>query len=466
MKKKIKSTHKVLLADQLTPVSIYLQLRDKYPNALLLESTDYHHLDNCYSFICLDPVAEIRLMNGKLDTVIGHEVTDSMKVNGNLVKELRDFIQGFQFEESGKRYQYNGFFGYTNYDAVRYFEDVNLKQNTEEIPEMRYSLFRYVLQFHHLDDSLTVIENRFEGDEEKIDELTGNINTSIISEFRFSVEGDEAQDMTDEHYREIVGKAQKNIHRGDVFQIVLSREFSRPFHGDEFNVYRHLRNVNPSPYLFYFDYSDYKLMGSSPEIQVKVQNGKATLNPIAGTFQRTGDDERDQELARKLLGDTKENAEHTMLVDLARNDLSRHATNVKVEDFKEIQFYSHVIHIVSKVTGDLLGQFDGLDILASTFPAGTLSGAPKVRAMQLIDELEATPRGFYGGAIGMITASGNINHAIMIRTIKSYGQKLVYRAGAGIVSKSDPEKEMQEVNHKVGALRKSIELANTKKQSL
>lgn len=463
--KKIKSNHKVLLADQLTPVSIYLQLRDKYPNALLLESTDYHHLDNCYSFICLDPIAEIRLENGNLNTVINQKITDRLKINDDLVEKLRGFIKSFKFENTGKPYQFNGFFGYTNYDAVRYFEDVEPDASKDEIPGMRYSLFRYVLQFHHLNDSLTVIENRFEDAEEKLDELTGNINTSIISEFQFSVEGEERQDMSEKEFHKIVKQAKKHIHRGDIFQIVLSREFSRPFHGDEFNVYRHLRNVNPSPYLFYFDYSDYKLMGSSPEIQVKVDDRKATLNPIAGTFQRTGDDERDQELARKLLGDTKENAEHTMLVDLARNDLSRYATNVKVEDFKEIQFYSHVIHIVSKVTGHLLDEFDGLDILASTFPAGTLSGAPKVRAMQLINDLETTPRGFYGGAIGMITATGNINHAIMIRTIKSYGQNLVYRAGAGIVIGSDEEKELQEVNHKIGALRKSIELANTQKPS-
>lgn len=460
--KKIKSNHKVLLADQITPVSIYLQLRDKYPNALLLESTDYHHLDNCYSFICLDPIAEVQLRNGHLDTIIQNEVVESVKIEDNILKELRGFFKGFEFDKKEKPYHFNGFFGYTNYDAIRYFEDVELTENKEEIPEIRYSLFRYVLQFHHLNDSLTVIENRFEGMPEMLDDMIADINTSIITEFQFSVEEDEKSDMTDENFRAIVTQAKKHIQRGDVFQIVLSRKFSRLFHGDEFNVYRHLRNVNPSPYLFYFDYSDYKLMGSSPEIQIKVQGRKATVNPIAGTFQRTGNDLRDQVLARRLLSDAKENAEHTMLVDLARNDLSRCATNVMVEDFKEIQFYSHVIHIVSKVSGDLMDGFDGLDVLASTFPAGTLSGAPKIRAMQLIDKMEASPRGFYGGGIGIITASGNINHAIMIRTIKSHKQQLIYRAGAGVVSASDEEKELQEVNHKIGALRKAIELANTK----
>lgn len=461
--KKIKSNHKVLLADQITPVSIYLQMRDKYPNALLLESTDYHHLDNCYSFICLDPIAEVQLRNGHLNTIIQNEVVESVKIEDNILQELRRFFNDFDFENKDKPYQYNGFFGYTNYDAIRYFEDVELKENTEEIPEIRYSLFRYVLQFHHLNDSLTAIENRLDGMDEMLDDMIENINTTIISEFQFSVEDDEKSDMSDDDFRAVVAQAKKHIQRGDVFQIVLSRKFKRLFHGDEFNVYRHLRNVNPSPYLFYFDYSDYKLMGSSPEIQIKVQGRKATVNPIAGTFQRTGNDLRDQDLARRLLSDAKENAEHTMLVDLARNDLSRCATNVMVDDFKEIQFYSHVIHIVSKVSGDLMEGFDGLDVLASTFPAGTLSGAPKVRAMQLIDELEASPRGFYGGGIGIITATGNINHAIMIRTIKSFKQHLIYRAGAGIVIASDEEKELQEVNHKIGALRKSIELANIKK---
>jgi anthranilate synthase component 1 len=461
--KKIKSNHKVLLADQLTPVSLYLQLRDKYPNALLLESTDYHHLDNCYSFICLDPIAEVQLRNGHLETIIENELNENVRIEDNLLPQLRAFLKSFDFDKKDKPYQFNGFFGYTNYDTIQHFEDIELKETNEEIPELRYSLFRYVLQFHHLNDSLTVIENRLDGMDEQLEDMISNINTSIISEFNFSTNGKEECDISDNNYRKIVSQAKKHIQRGDVFQIVLSRKFSRPFQGDEFNVYRHLRNVNPSPYLFYFDYSDYKLLGSSPEIQIKVEGRKATVNPIAGTFQRTGNDLQDQDLARRLLGDVKENAEHTMLVDLARNDLSRCATNVKVEDFKEIQFYSHVIHIVSKVSGDLMEGFDGLDVLASTFPAGTLSGAPKIRAMQLIEELEASPRGFYGGGIGIITASGNINHAIMIRTIKSHKQQLIYRAGAGIVIASDEEKELQEVNHKIGALRKSIELANTKK---
>jgi len=459
---KIQTEHKVILADQLTPVSLYLQLRDHYPGALLLESTDYHHLDNCYSFICLDPIAEVKVNNGQLTENILGEITRQENAKNSLLDELRQFFQQFKFGHTEKPYQHNGFFGYINYDAVQYFEDVELKPSDEDIPEVRYTLYRYVLQFHHLNDSLTIIENSLDEMESGIEDLIGNIGVRIISEFPFSVSGGEETNMEDAEYRSIVSKAKKHIQRGDVFQIVLSRQFNQKFLGDEFNVYRRLRNINPSPYLFYFDYTDYKLMGSSPEIQIKVEANKATVNPIAGTFKRTGNDKKDQELAEKLLTDAKENAEHTMLVDLARNDLSRSCSGVGVEEFKEIQFYSHVIHIVSKVTGRLMEGYDGLNVLASTFPAGTLSGAPKVRAMQIIDDFEPTSRGFYGGCIGLITAKGDINHAIMIRSIKSHQQQLVYQAGAGIVAASDEEKELQEVNHKIGALRKAIQLADEK----
>jgi anthranilate synthase component 1 len=460
--KKIHTNHKVILADQITPVSLYLQLRDQYPGALLLESTDYHHLDNCYSFICLDPIAEVQVNKGRLSEKILGKTTREADISNSLLNELRGFFNQFKFEKTEKPYQHNGFFGYVNYDAIQYFEDVELKQSDDDIPEVRYTLYRYVLQFHHLNDSLTIIENSLGNLESGLDDLIGNIGVRIISDFPFSVDGVEETNMEDAEYRSIVSKAKKHIQRGDVFQIVLSRQFSQKFLGDEFNVYRHLRNVNPSPYLFYFDYTDYKLMGSSPEIQIKVEAGKATVNPIAGTFKRTGNDKQDQLLAEKLLADVKENAEHTMLVDLARNDLSRSCSGVGVAEFKEIQFYSHVIHIVSKVTGRLMEGYDGLDVMASTFPAGTLSGAPKVRAMQIIDDFEPTSRGFYGGCIGLITANGDINHAIMIRSIKSHQQQLVYQAGAGIVAASDEEKELQEVNHKIEALRKSIKLANGK----
>ena len=252
----------------------------------------------------------------------------------------------------------------------------------------------------------------------------------------------------------------KHCKRGDVFQVVLSREFQRKFKGDEFNVYRALRAVNPSPYLFYFDYGDFKLFGSSPEAQIVVKDDQAGIFPIAGTYPRTGDDQKDAQMAEELRSDPKENSEHIMLVDLARNDLSRNARNVKVDTFSEIQYYSHVIHMVSKVTGTIGTGKSTFQIVADTFPAGTLSGAPKYRAMELIDKYENKSRGFYGGAIGFMGFNGDFNHAIIIRSILSKNNMLTYRAGAGVVSDSNEEKELQEVNNKLGALNEAIERAN------
>ena len=243
--------------------------------------------------------------------------------------------------------------------------------------------------------------------------------------------------------------------------MVLSRRFSQDFKGDEFNVYRALRSINPSPYLFYYDYSTYRIFGSSPEAQMVVHEGIAEIHPIAGTFRRTGDDIKDQELAIKLLEDPKENAEHIMLVDLARNDLSKNCHEVKVTNYKEVQFFSHVIHLVSKVTGAINAGVSGYQIFADTFPAGTLSGAPKYRALQLIDEYEPTTRSFYGGGLGMIKLNGDLNHAIIIRSFLSKNNKLYYQAGAGIVIDSNPESELQEVHNKLAALKKALEMSES-----
>jgi anthranilate synthase component 1 len=260
----------------------------------------------------------------------------------------------------------------------------------------------------------------------------------------------------------MVSKAKAHCQRGDVFQMVLSRRFSQQFKGDEFNVYRALRSINPSPYLFYFDYGNYKIFGSSPEMQLKTEGNKATINPIAGTFKRTGDDIKDEQLAADLLKDDKENSEHVMLVDLARNDLSKNTRNVRVSRMKDIQFYSHVIHIVSNVEGTMYDGDSALKVLGDTFPAGTLSGAPKNKAIRLIDQYEPTSRGFYGGCIGFIGINGETNHAITIRSFLSQGDTLHYQAGAGIVNESDEEKELAEVNNKLEALRRAIYTAENK----
>ncbi len=455
-----------ILADMVTPVSIYLQGSKKYKNSFLLESSDYHGHENSYSFICLDPVATFQVNKGK----VLEEYPDGNKQESSISspEEFRDkfdqFIHAFHIVE-GDKSLVNGVFGYSSYDAVQYFETIKLNNTAKEeyqIPELRYNFFKYIIAINHFKNELTILENLFEGEKSNINEIRKLIfNQNVAEPSKFQSLNNEQSNITDDEYMQMVRNGKKHCYRGDVFQIVLSRQFSQEFEGDDFNVYRALRSVNPSPYLFYFDYGNYKIFGSSPEAQLKIENGKATINPIAGTFKRTGDDKKDNELAKKLCADPKENAEHVMLVDLARNDISRHGNNVKVESYREVQFYSHVIHLVSTVTGKLIEPSRVVDMMMATFPAGTLSGAPKYKAMELIDKYENQGRSYYGGAIGFIDLKFNLNQAIMIRTFLSKDKKLFYQAGAGIVSESDEKSELMEVNNKLGALKKAIDLAKT-----
>lgn len=453
-----------ILADIITPVSIYLKVRDVYPNSLLLESSDYHSKENSFSFICMDPLAEFSVIRGEVNihlpgqNLIQEVVTDT----NDVVDQLKEFISVFDIDASGNEMLVDGVFGYSTYDAVQYFEEIRFKSpmpEKEEIPEVRYNFFRYVMAINHLTNELILFEHIVNGGESAIDQVTTLLRNRNIATYRFDVSGKESSNLTDEDYRKMVTKGKEHCFRGDVFQIVLSRQFQQSFTGDDFNVYRSLRSINPSPYLFYFDYGSYKLFGSSPEAQIEVKGGKAYINPIAGTFRRTGNDREDQKLAKKLAKDEKENAEHVMLVDLARNDLSRSTQKVTVEDYREIQFYSHVIHMVSKVSGVLPSEANTIRIMAESFPAGTLSGAPKYRAMELIDRYERKRRGYYGGTIGFIRFNGDINHAIMIRSFLSRDHILYYQAGAGIVSESTEEGELQEVNNKLAALKSAIEMA-------
>ncbi len=381
-----------------------------------------------------------------------------------MVDQLSDFISSFEITAGEKEMMVDGIFGYSTYDAVQYFEDIRLQSPMpvkEEIPDIRYNFFRFILAINHLTNELLLFENIVNGGESGIDRVTSLLHNRNIATYGFDVSGSESSNLTDADYRKMVVKGKEHCYRGDVFQIVLSRQYFQPFKGDEFNVYRALRSINPSPYLFYFDYGSYRLFGSSPEAQIEVKGGKAYINPIAGTFRRTGNDKEDQELARKLAQDEKENAEHVMLVDLARNDLSRTTDKVTVEEYREIQFYSHVIHMVSRVSGTLPGGASSIRIMAESFPAGTLSGAPKYKAMELIDRYEGKRRGYYGGTIGFIRLNGDINHAIMIRSFLSRDHMLYYQAGAGIVSESTEEGELQEVNNKLAALKSAIEMARS-----
>ena len=454
--------YKKILADTITPVSIYLKIRDKFPNSILLESSDYHASDNSFSYICCNPIASIQVNDGVISQTYPDGSSKNNFVNTvGVVEEIHKFTQRFKVD-SNKEFKFinNGIFGYTAYDAVKYFEDIDIskKKDAIDIPDVYYAVYQNIIAINHFKNEAYIFAHCFDT-ENNIDEIHQLIQTRQYASYSFSDEGEISSNLSDEEYKEHVELAKKHCARGDVFQLVLSKQFSQNFSGDEFNVYRALRSINPSPYLFYFDYGNFKIFGSSPEAQLIVNKGKAEIHPIAGTFKRTGNDLQDAELAEKLINDDKENSEHVMLVDLARNDLSRHSHDVTVENYREVQFFSHVIHLVSKVTGIKRKDADTMQVVADTFPAGTLSGAPKHMAMQLIEKYEKTSRGFYGGAIGFMDFEGNFNHAIMIRTFLSKNHKLFWQAGAGLVAKSNPENELQEVYNKLGALTKAIELA-------
>jgi anthranilate synthase component 1 len=455
-----------ILADTVTPVSVYLRLRTLYPKSILLESSDYHGHENAWSFICLEPVSCFTAEHGKvtIEKNGGHKTSMDISNNQPLHLLLDQFYHSFELRNENPGLPANGLFGYMTYDAVRYFEKIQFHEVQKEeyhIPEVKYCFYKYIIAIDHHRNVIQIVENLREGETSQLETIHHLLIHLNFSTSGFSTLGDEVSNITDEEYKYMVSKGKEHCHRGDIFQVVLSRQFSQSYEGDDFNVYRSLRSVNPSPYLFYFDYGTYRIFGSSPEAQIRVAGNKATIFPIAGTFRRTGNDEKDKELARELCLDPKENAEHVMLVDLARNDLSRNASGVKVETFREVQFYSHVIHLVSKVSGELDPNANLISVMGESFPAGTLSGAPKYRAMQLIDQYENQRRGFYGGCIGFLGFDRSLNHAIVIRSFLSKNKKLYYQAGAGIVADSSEEKELQEVNNKLAALKKAIELANT-----
>lgn len=454
-----------MLADVYTPVGIYLRLRDRFRDTILLESADFHAGENSFSFIGINAIGGIEIKN--LDEIeYKFPLHDPKKISisssTKVTEEIWNFMQQFHIEEPAEMpvSMAHGLFGYTTFDAVQFFEDIKFNASIEgAIPLVRYRLYQYVIAINHFKNELFICENHIKGIESELGLIESIIKSKDVPTFPFAVKKNETSPLTDEEYVAMVKKGIASCERGDVFQVVLSRKFQQQFSGDEFNVYRALRNINPSPYLFYFDYGDYRLFGSSPEAQLKVKNNVAVVHPIAGTFRRTGNDSQDEELAEKLLKDKKENAEHVMLVDLARNDLSRLCNNVKVNRFCEVQYFSHVIHLVSEVKGEVEKDTNPFDLLAITFPAGTLSGAPKYKAMQLINQFEKTPRGYYGGCIGFVGFNGNINHAIMIRTFLSKDNHLNYQAGAGIVAASDPQSELQEVNNKLNALTAAIKSA-------
>lgn len=456
---RFRTATKKLLGDLHTPVSLYLKLRDVYPQSALLESSDYHGDENSLSFIAFRPIARIGVNNGEalLEYPDGRSCAKRLGEAYAPADALKEFLAGFRVDGDGS--ELCGVLGYTAFDAVRYFENIPVKEyhhQDSDAPDICYILYKFLLVFDHFKNELSIVELCADGEEDHLREVETLIGDRNFASYNFRTVGGRRSNLTDETYREMVREGVRHCLRGDVFQIVLSRRFEQPFQGDDFKVYRSLRSINPSPYLFYFDFGGFRIFGSSPETHCKVGNGRATIDPIAGTAFRSGNAALDRERTERLLADPKENAEHVMLVDLARNDLSRNAHDVKVDFYRDVQYYSHVIHLVSRVSGEIDADSDSVRTFIDTFPAGTLSGAPKVRAMQLISEIEPDNRGVYGGCIGFIGLNGDLNQAIAIRTFVSRNNTLYYQAGAGIVAKSDPERELQEVSNKLGALDKAI----------
>ncbi|MCQ2204016.1 MAG: anthranilate synthase component I family protein [Bacteroidales bacterium] len=454
---------KNLLADMHTPVSIYMKMRDLYTQSALMESSDYHGGENAKSFICFEPIASVG---------INHGVATCTYPDGSVTKKpitkdyqsdsaINEFINSFEI--SGEKGLHQGLFGYTAFNAVRYFENINVKDEMQEkndAPDMLYVLFKSMVVINHFTNTMSIVSLVREGETADLSRIEKQLNRNDIKQYEFHPVGETTSTLTDEEHKANIRKGIAHCLRGDVFQIVLARRFKQKYEGDDFKLYRALRSINPSPYLFYFDFGGFRIFGSSPETHCRITADRtAYIDPIAGTTKRTGDPERDAQNALYLRNDPKENAEHVMLVDLARNDLSRNCHNVKVDFYKDMQYYSHVIHLVSRVSGKLDDNADPVKSFIDTFPAGTLSGAPKVRAMQLISEIEPHSRGAYGGCIGCIGFDGSLNQAITIRTFVSRNNELWFQAGGGIVAKSNEEYELQEVNNKLGALRKAIFMA-------
>ncbi len=463
---KYQTNSKQIVGDLHTPVSIYLKVRDMFPQSALMESSDYHAGENSMSYIALCPLASIGINSGMVTTMLpdGSHSEESLSSSFRVENAIDRFIG--RFDVQGNDARVCGLYGYTTFNAVRYFEQISVVESHDEqndAPDVLYILYKYIIVFNHFRNELTLVEMLSEGEESGLSHLESAIENRNFASYDFRAVGPVTSTITDEQHKANIRKGIAHCLRGDVFQIVLSRRFVQPYSGDDFKVYRALRSINPSPYLFYFDFGGYRIFGSSPETHCKIENGRAYIDPIAGTTRRTGNAKKDKELADALLADPKENAEHVMLVDLARNDLSRNCHDVRVVFYKEPQYYSHVIHLVSRVKGTLDEGANPIKTFIDTFPAGTLSGAPKVRAMQLISAIEPHNRGAYGGCIGFIGLNGDLNQAITIRTFVSRNNELWFQAGGGIVAHSQDEYELQEVNNKLGALKKAIDLAATLK---
>jgi anthranilate synthase component 1 len=465
----LKTESKTFFIDTLTPVAMYLQLRDQFQNCALFEGADFSALADSHSFICCEPIAEYRIEGSRCITRIVQEEQSTELIGADaFVTSLNRFLAEVKPESEGNASGggINGLFGYFGWKAIQYMEDISFTAShgkDSEVSAARFYLYRYVIILDALKNSAHILKNFFleEGDATglSIDAFARVVFQVKESPTHFSKKGSEQSNLTDTEFIGVINKCKEHIQRGDVFQIVPSRQYRQSYRGDDFKVYRALRSINPSPYLFYLDLGEYRIFGSSPEAQIIIRNKVASTWPIAGTHRRTGDFALDMESAKKLQEDEKENAEHAMLVDLARNDLSRTCTGVHVPEFRTLRYFSHVIHLVSRVTGEIRSDVSSLETVVKSYPAGTLSGAPKHKALQLLDRYEPQERGIYGGAVGFIDFSGDSVFAIMIRSFLSKRDTLYYQVGMGVVYDSIPENEVNECHAKVDALRAAIKKA-------
>jgi anthranilate synthase component 1 len=479
---RIVPVYRQLMADTLTPVSAFQKVAGPPPkglsgHAFLLESAAGGEKMAKYSFLGIEPFMEVKGYGGQVEIIKGpsKEVQETRDPIGTLEGLVRGLSQAMLPELPCFS---AGAVGYMSYDTVRFIEKLPSRAVDDlGLPDLLFMFFDSMVIFDHLNKTIKVVSNAHLGDNKdpqlayqeatrKIDSLIERLRTPVFTLSEdITVNGEVALPFSSNFKKEDFLKAVQNckeyIKAGDVFQVVLSQRLAVKTLTHPFNIYRALRVINPSPYMFYLDLGELKLIGSSPEVMVKVEKGRVTVRPIAGTRKRGLSEEEDIKIERELLGDPKERAEHIMLVDLGRNDVGRVAEygSVSLEDRMIIEKYSHVMHITSSVTGRLRQDRSAFDALKACLPAGTLSGAPKVRAMEIIEELEPTRRGPYGGAVGYVDFSGNMDTCITIRTIILKGNTAYVQAGAGIVADSVPEREYEETLNKARGLLKAIEVA-------
>jgi anthranilate synthase component 1 len=461
----LKPTVREVAADLETPVSAFLKLKG-HGARFLLESVEMGENLGRYSFIGLDYLRNIRVLPDSVEVEEGGK-SESIPIGGrNPLEIVRELMLPLGIRHDGLPGLVGGAVGYIGYDFVRFLEKLPSRlPDPVGLPLCNFYLASTMVIFDHVKRKMLLVTIGKEEPKETLDHVTELLRAPLAPEWTRAHPAPKratfANEFPEAEYKAAVLKAKEYIKIGDIFQVVLSQRQQGELHVDPFQVYRALRILNPSPYMFYLDFGGYQLVGSSPEIHAKLTGREAVIRPIAGTRRRGATPEEDQRLEKELLADEKERAEHLMLIDLARNDVGRCAEygSVHCTDLYTIERYSHVMHIVSEVVGTLTGDQDQFSLLSNTFPAGTLTGAPKIRAMEIIEDLEKTRRGAYGGTVGYFSLTGDMDTCITIRTMIVKGRTAYLQAGAGIVADSDPQSEWTETCNKMEVLKRAIALA-------